>query len=85
MLPPERPELIRVALDDHRLVVDAGLILPVTLAHRQGSCGHHIKRLDALMRTPLPPPVIANAAWQSRDGNRASISNGIATSLRSSR
>ncbi len=36
MLPPERPDRIRVAFDDHRLVADAGLILPVTLAHRLG-------------------------------------------------
>ena len=34
---------------------------------------------------PVSPPVIASAARQSRDGNRVSFSNGIATSLRSSR
>ncbi len=39
MLPPERPDRIRVALADHRLVADAGLILPVTMAHHQGPCG----------------------------------------------
>ena len=36
MLPPERPDRIHVAFDDHRLVANAGLILPVTLAHRLG-------------------------------------------------
>ena len=36
MLPPERPDRITVAFDDHRLVVNAGLILPVTLAHHLG-------------------------------------------------
>ena len=33
MLPPERPDRIHVAFDDHRLVANAGLLLPVTLAH----------------------------------------------------
>ncbi len=32
MLPPERPERIHVAFDDHRLVSNAGLLLPITLA-----------------------------------------------------
>ena len=36
MLPPERLDRIQVAFDDHRLVANAGLILPVTLAHRLG-------------------------------------------------
>ena len=33
MLPPEYPDRIHVAFDDHRLVANAGLLLPVTLAH----------------------------------------------------
>ena len=36
MLPRERLDRINVAFDDHRLVANAGLILPVTLAHRLG-------------------------------------------------
>ena len=36
MLSPERPNGIRVAFDDHRLVANAGLLLPVTLAGRLG-------------------------------------------------
>ena len=36
MLPPEQPDRIHVAFDDHHLVANAGLILPVTLAHRLG-------------------------------------------------
>ena len=36
MLPPERPDRIHITFDDHRLVANAGLILPVTLAHRLG-------------------------------------------------
>ena len=36
MLPPERPDRIYVAFDDHRLVANAGLVLPVTLAQHLG-------------------------------------------------
>ena len=36
MLPRNDPDRIQVAFDDHRLVADAGLILPVTLAHHLG-------------------------------------------------
>ena len=36
MLPLEHPDRIDVAFDDHRLVANAGLILPGTLAHHLG-------------------------------------------------
>ena len=36
MLPRNDPDRIQIAFDDHRLVVNAGLILPVTLAGRLG-------------------------------------------------
>ena len=36
MLQLEHPDRIHVAFDDHRLVANAGLILPVTLAQRLG-------------------------------------------------
>ena len=36
MLPLERPDRIYVAFDDHRLVANAGLLLPVTLARHLG-------------------------------------------------
>ena len=36
MLPRNDPDRIHVAFDDHRLVDNAGLILPVTLAHHLG-------------------------------------------------
>ena len=32
MLPLDHPDRIQIAFDDHRLVADAGLLLPVTLA-----------------------------------------------------
>ena len=45
MLPPSEPGRIRIAFDDHRLVANAGLILPVTLAQRLGLrelVGNHV-------------------------------------------
>ena len=36
MLPRHHPGRIRIALDDHRLVANAGLLLPATLARRLG-------------------------------------------------
>ena len=36
MLPRNHPDRIQIAFDDHRLVANAGLILPVTLALRLG-------------------------------------------------
>ena len=36
MLPPSEPDRIRIAFDDQRLVANAGLILPVTLAQHLG-------------------------------------------------
>ncbi len=36
MLPPSDPDRIQIAFDDHRLVANAGLLLPVTLAQHLG-------------------------------------------------
>ena len=36
MLPRDDPDRIQITFDDHRLVANAGLILPVTLAHHLG-------------------------------------------------
>ena len=36
MLPLEHPDRIRVSFDNHRLVANAGLLLPVTLAQHLG-------------------------------------------------
>ena len=36
MLPSHQPDRIRITFDDHRLVANAGLILPSTLARRLG-------------------------------------------------
>ena len=45
MLLPESSSRIRVAFDDHRLLANAGLLLPVTLAHCLGVgelVDHHV-------------------------------------------
>ncbi len=36
MLSRHHPDRIRIAFDDHRLMANAGLILPATLARRLG-------------------------------------------------
>ena len=36
MLPLAHPDRIQISFDDHRLVANAGLLLPVTLAQRLG-------------------------------------------------
>ena len=51
MLPPESPDRIHVAFDDHRLVGNAGLILPAALALRLGLCELADKHVD-LGRSP---------------------------------
>ena len=39
MLPQNKPDRIRILFDDHRLVANAGLLLPATLARHLG-CGN---------------------------------------------
>ena len=46
MLPLERPDRIHVAFDDHRLVANAGLLLPASLAQRLGLGGLVNKHVD---------------------------------------
>ena len=48
MLLLERPERIKVAFDDHRLVAAVGLLLPATLALRLG-LGEPVDRFLALV------------------------------------
>ena len=51
MLPRSHPDRIRIAFDDHRLVANAGLLLPATLARRLGLPDLVDRRLD-LGRAP---------------------------------
>ena len=50
MLPRNDPDRIQIAFDDHRLMSDAELFLPVTLAHHLGLVelvNHHVDLGDA--------------------------------------
>ena len=50
MLPLEHPDRIHVAFDDHRLVANAGLLLPVTLVQHLGLrelADNHVDLADA--------------------------------------
>ena len=53
MLPLEQPDRIQIAFDDHRLVANAGLLLPVTLAQRLGLSQLVDRHVD-LGRAPGP-------------------------------
>ena len=58
MLPRNDPDRIKIAFDDHRLVANAGLILPVTLAHHLGLgalVDSHVDLGDALETGPKSP------------------------------
>ena len=46
MLPCHHPDRIRIAFDDHRLVANAGLVLPATLARHLGLPELVDRRLD---------------------------------------
>ena len=46
MLPRHHPDRIRIAFDDHRLVANAGLVLPATLARHLGLPELVRQRLD---------------------------------------
>ena len=40
MLPQNKPDRMRILFDDHRLVANAGLLLPATLARHLGLREH---------------------------------------------
>ena len=70
MLPLEHPDRIQITFDDHRLVANAGLILPTTLARHLGLPQLVQQRLDlgdvpgrADTSDKLMTLVAANAAW----------------------
>ena len=44
MLPQNNPDRIRVVFDDHRLVANAGLLLPATLAQHLVNNDNHFCR-----------------------------------------
>ncbi len=67
-LPRNDPDRIHVAFDDHRLVANAGLILPVTMAHRLGLCelvDNHVDLGDAPGRANAGDKLLTLAASAS--------------------
>ena len=58
MLPLDHPDRIQIAFDDHRLVANAGLLLPVTLAQ-------HVPRQLYL---PIPVASLRNVTGKSAFG-----------------
>ena len=77
MQPPEQPDRIHVAFDDHRLVGNAGLLLPITLVRRLGLgelVVNHVDLGDAPGRAnargkTLPPLIAVRQRW-SEPNNR---------------
>lgn len=57
MLPRNQPDGSHVAFDDHRLAADAGLILPVTIAHHLGLSKLMDRHLG--LAKPLAEPTLA--------------------------
>ena len=55
MLPRHHPDRIRIAFDDHRLVSNAGLILPATLALHLGLPQLVQEHLDPMPRAGPTP------------------------------
>ena len=57
MLPQNNPDRIRIAFDDHRLVANAGLLLPATLAGLllRELVDHHLATLEDLGRLAPGP------------------------------
>ena len=54
MLPRNHPDRIRIVFDDHRLVANAGLLLPATLARHQSVDPSNHRRHPTKLN-PNPP------------------------------
>ena len=69
MLRPKRPDRIEIAFDDHRLVANTGLILPVTLPHHLGLgelVDRHVDLGDAPDRANGGDKVLTLVAMRSK-------------------
>ena len=72
MLPLEHPDRIQIAFDDHRLVNNAGLLLPATLAQRVGLrelVDHHLDLGDAPGRANAGDKMLTLVASALAGGN----------------
>ena len=76
MLPRNDPDRIQVAFDDHRLVANAGLLLPVTLAHRLGLAelvDDHVDLGDAPGRANAGDKLLTLVASALAEGTASTI------------
>ena len=72
MLPRNYPDRIQTTFDDHRLVADADLILPVTLAHHLGLgklVDDHVDLRDAPSRANAGNKLLTLAASAPAGGD----------------
>ncbi len=71
MLPQNKPDRIRILFDDHRLVANAGLLLPATLARHLGLrelVDHHLDLGGAPGRANTGDKMltlVASMRWQA--------------------
>ena len=73
MLSRERPDHIHVAFDDHRLVANAGLLLPVTLAYHLGLgalVDHYVGLGDTPVRANASDKMLTLVASALSGGDR---------------
>ncbi len=82
MLPSSEPDRIQIAFDDHRLVSNAGLILPATLAQRLGLgelANNHVDLGDARVRAMLcgARSLYAISQWGRDQGREVSEAVGF--------
>ena len=73
MLPQNKPDRIRILFDDHRLVANAGLLLPATLARHLGLrelVDHHLEHLavQAVDGTKVAANATRNRTYDAERG-----------------
>ena len=80
MLPSEPPDRIQIAFNDHRLVANAGLLLPVTLAHHLGLgelVDQHVDLGDAAGRANAGDKMLTLAASALAGGDCIDNANAL--------
>ena len=76
MLPLEHPDRIQITFDDHRLVANAGLILPTTLARHLFAWLTHLTPSTFIGIKPSPSLSLASHPLLERHGCIPSVDSG---------
>ena len=82
MLPRNDPDRIQITFDDHRLVANAGLLLPVTMAGRLGLgelVDNHVDLGDALGRANTGDKMLTLVASALAGGDRIDAADVLRT------